>query len=268
MRGKRMKNVVIVGGQGKWGQNYVKTLADFPDVSLKVATRDNWKRLIDGESDAVIVSTPPSSHVEIASYALSKGIPTMIEKPLALSLQEAQQLKQFDVPILVNHINLFSEAYESLRNYVKKDNITSITTYGLGNGPVRNYSALWDYAPHCFSMILDIVGMMPDEILATCRNDFNYDIDMKFAAFKTHSLVSNAFSCKKRGFWVNLDGISVGFSDNQRSETHEPPLKRALNVFLNHPEDRRFGLDLSLKVVKLLECCEKSLDTKSTVMVQ
>ena len=104
-----MKNIVLVGGNGKWGQNYISTLKYFQDINLQVATRENWKQLIDKNPDGVIVATPPDSHIEIASYSLSKNIATMIEKPLALSLQEAETLKQFTAPILVNHIQLFTK---------------------------------------------------------------------------------------------------------------------------------------------------------------
>ena len=103
-------NLLLVGA-GKWGMNYVSTLNSFPNIDLKIATRYNWKRLIDEHPDGVFICTHPSSHIEIANYALSRNIPTMIEKPLALSLNEANSLKGFSAPILVNNIHLFSETF-------------------------------------------------------------------------------------------------------------------------------------------------------------
>src|SRR5208283_3041583 len=102
-----MKYKLLLVGSGVWGQKYISTLSNFSAVSLEAASRDNWKELIDKKPDGVIVCTPPQSHVEIASYALSQNIPTMIEKPLALSLSEAKLLRQFSAPILVNYVHLF-----------------------------------------------------------------------------------------------------------------------------------------------------------------
>src|ERR1035437_729108 len=106
---KRSMNIVMVGN-GQWAQRYISTLSRFPNVNLQIANRDNWKSLIlKTLPEGVIVCTPPQSHIEIATYSLKLGIPTMIEKPLSLSLSEANALKQFCSPILVNHIHLFSQ---------------------------------------------------------------------------------------------------------------------------------------------------------------
>lgn len=42
--------------------------------------------------DAVIVSTPPNSHPEIAMYFMQKGVHVLCEKPLCLSVAEAKQM--------------------------------------------------------------------------------------------------------------------------------------------------------------------------------
>ena len=44
------------------------------------------------EIDAVIVSTPPDSHPEIAMYFMQKGVNVLCEKPLCLSVADAKQM--------------------------------------------------------------------------------------------------------------------------------------------------------------------------------
>lgn len=44
------------------------------------------------EIDAVIISTPPNAHPEIAGYFMQKGVHVLCEKPLCLSVEEAQKM--------------------------------------------------------------------------------------------------------------------------------------------------------------------------------
>lgn len=58
-----------------------------------------------GDIDAVIVATPAESHVEMASLALRAGLPVLVEKPLAGSLEDGQRLaavqRSTGVPVMV-----------------------------------------------------------------------------------------------------------------------------------------------------------------------
>ena len=54
---------------------------------------DNYKTLAENETiDAVIVSTPPNSHPEIAMYFMRRGTNVLCEKPLCLSVAEAKEM--------------------------------------------------------------------------------------------------------------------------------------------------------------------------------
>jgi hypothetical protein len=268
-----MINILLIGS-GAWGQKYISTLSNFSDVSLTIANRNNWKQLIDKHPSGVIVCTPPDSHVEIASCALSNNIPTMIEKPLSLSLEECYKLKQFSAPILVNHIHLFSQAYQNLRTIVKTYKIDKILSLGYNNGPVRNYSSLWDYGPHDLSMILDLSHsrggpcVFPNNIdVQKLHTDTGvlFNIKIKFnTMFDAESLVGNGGKKSVRKLKVFCDGLKIEYNDKDRPVHHSPPLTNAINVFIDAiggKKDYRLGLDLSLKIMNVLECCQKSLMT-------
>ena len=130
------------------------------DVS-KVLTRD--------AVDAVVIATPTKTHFELAAEALSQGIHTFVEKPLATSsaecqtlieMAEAQQLKLF-----VGHIFLHSAPVAKLKEMVLNDDFGDIyymSSTRLNLGPVRHdVSALWDLAPHDISIMLDLMGSAP-----------------------------------------------------------------------------------------------------------
>jgi len=96
-------------GAGRWGRAYIRTLAELDGLSLKwVSSRnpetktfvpdtcsvtEDWRDLMTAENiDGIIVATPPASHAEIALTAIEQGHAVMVEKPLTLSLQEAEHL--------------------------------------------------------------------------------------------------------------------------------------------------------------------------------
>lgn len=255
---------IILVGSGKWGQNYIKTLSEqFPNVKLFIANRDNWEILINEGADGVIVCTPPSSHVKIASHSLDLGIPTMIEKPLSLSFESAQLLNNFTAPILVNHIHLFSNAYQEIKKMLVTQKINKIISLGYNCGPYRDYSGLWDYGSHDVSMILDLLRVEPSWVTAVkVKTELGslFNIQMKFNDIQTDSVVGNGSKISARKFSVFSGGVELVYDEKNQPSL---PLTNAIRVFLNTIDgdlsDYRLGLELSLSVIKVLEICQKTL---------
>jgi len=253
---------LLLIGNGNFGKNYVSTLANFNDVSLEIANRNNWKKLIDKKPDGVLVVTPPSSHIEIASYALSKDIPTMIEKPLSLSIKEAEILKQYTAPILVNHIHLFSDSYQYIKQNIK--NITSIKSVGHGCNSHNDCPILWDYGPHDIAMVLDLAQQYPKSIHCSEVLGFSglFDIKLEFEGFTSDSSIGQS-TFKNRSIVVNNYNNTY-----YNTVTKEEPLTNALRVFIgaiNGNSDYRLGLELSLNVMRVLEKCQEILNNNTFI---
>ncbi len=54
---------------------------------------DDYRQLAENETlDALIVATPPKSHPEIACYFMERGVPVLCEKPLCLTVAEAEKM--------------------------------------------------------------------------------------------------------------------------------------------------------------------------------
>ena len=251
-------NLLLVG-KGAWGQKYISTLAAFPEISLTVAHRHDWKDKIDQKPDGVIVCTPPSSHIEIASYALEKNLPTMIEKPLSLSLSEAKTLQQYSAPILVNHSHLFSHRYQKIKSNIANKSIRYIYTFGMGKISRSDYSELWDYGPHDLAMILDLTQQFPHTI--RCQKVFNsFLINLEFDGFNTCSLVGH--SSDRMRYLQAADYTDIIFEYEDTYCENDRTLTNALQVFVNAIQgqsDYRLGLDLPLKVVQILEECRRQI---------
>ena len=182
-------------------------------------------------------------------------------EPLSLSFTEACSLQSFKTPILVNNIHLFSKQYQSIKELVNRDEITWMFSQGSNFGPIRNYSSLWDYAPHDLSMILDLSNEYPKIInIKEIKNNklSLYAIELLFNNFSSLSIVGNAGINKKRLFnvYANLNLLYNGLNISQN------PLANAIKVFIDAIYgiyDYRLGLDLSFKIIKILETCSNQL---------
>ena len=80
----------------------------------------DYKALIDsGDTDAVEICTPNYLHVPIAEYAVSKGLPVNIEKPLALDADEAERLGKLMAEKSVQGMMCFSYRFFPAVRYAK-----------------------------------------------------------------------------------------------------------------------------------------------------
>jgi predicted dehydrogenase len=126
---------VGVVGVGHLGQHHARILAAMPGVRLvgvadagaeraaavadrcKTAAFTDYRRLLD-LVDAVVVAVPTSLHHEVAGAALDRGIATLVEKPMAGTLADAEELaalaRRTGTVLQVGHIERFNPALEAL----------------------------------------------------------------------------------------------------------------------------------------------------------
>jgi predicted dehydrogenase len=175
-------DVVRLGlvGVGRWGRNYLRTIAGLDGVQLAaVASRNpntaalvlpdcrvenEWQALIAAKDvDAIIVVTPPATHAAIVVAALQAAKPVLVEKPLAQSRADAQLIRSSlgdgTAIVMVDHIHLFHPAFRALqREAAVLGPIRSINSAAGNRGPYRpDVPTLWDWAPHDLAMLLTLV---------------------------------------------------------------------------------------------------------------
>lgn len=278
-----MKTLGIIGGNGKWGQNFIKLSGKLQYKTL-IGTRDNWKELIQSKQcDGIVIATHPDSHVDIAIEALEHKLPVMIEKPLAWNLQDALRLKKYEkeVSILVNNLHLFSPAFKYIVEHVNPNDIFQIISTGTNTIPSKfenskNYSTIIDYAFHDLSMGLYLVNSFDqvklDLILCQPKGLGEiWNLTLAYFSFIKHKITAgNAGSSKTRNFEVITSEGDIFFYDdmveNKLSINGKPQkienistLENSIKHFLMSIDgytDNRFGLDLSLKTLSILEECE------------
>lgn len=75
-----------------------------------------------GEVDAAVVATPTFTHRQVAGELLRGGIHTLVEKPLAPSVTESEELvqlaKQNQLTLQVGHVERFNPGYQAVQERI------------------------------------------------------------------------------------------------------------------------------------------------------
>jgi predicted dehydrogenase len=95
-------------------------------LDLQVAVYTDYKEMIEKEEiDVVTIATESGYHAEIAIYCMKKGIHAIVEKPIALSIQDAKEMvkvaKEYKVKLCVSHQNRFNKSIQMLRNSIEEN---------------------------------------------------------------------------------------------------------------------------------------------------
>lgn len=88
-----------------------------------VSAHADYRELLD-RLDAVSVAVPTSAHVEVTRAFLERGIPVLVEKPIAPTVEEAEELcriaRSRKVPLQVGHVERFHPAVTAVLGVIRK----------------------------------------------------------------------------------------------------------------------------------------------------
>ena len=185
---KTLQKAIRVGavGCGYWGPNLIRNLRQLPDCDLKVicdsseqrlshmrrlhpgvATTHRFEQLLeDAELDAVIIATPVRFHYEMAKACLEAGKHVFIEKPMARTVAEAEELVALadrqGLTLMVGHTFLFSPAVRRMKQIVEAGDIGEvqyISARRLNLGLFqKDINVALDLAPHDLSILLHLLA--------------------------------------------------------------------------------------------------------------
>jgi predicted dehydrogenase len=156
-------------------RDYVKSL--YPKIQV---TDDVGAVMEDSSIHAVIIATPVKSHFTLAVKALEKGKHVLIEKPMATTVEEVEQIavlaKQNNLVAMVGHTFLYNPAVRYLKGFIDSGalgDIRYIYSQRLNLGRIRSdVDALWNFAPHDVSIVQYLLN--DQRPLSTVRNGMDY----------------------------------------------------------------------------------------------
>lgn len=187
---------VAVIGAGNWGKNHVRVfhqlgaLAAVAEASASLRDRvrvgypevavyaDHADPLTDPDIKGVVIATPASTHYGLAKDVLLAGKDVLVEKPMTLSLTEADELvalaESRDRILMVGHLLLYKPAVQKIIAAVRDGlvgDLRMIEMRRMKLGQVRSQEdVLWSFAPHDVAVLLHLVRTPMTSITASGLN--------------------------------------------------------------------------------------------------
>ena len=182
-------------GYGYWGPNLVRNFIEIPNCQVisvsdllpsrlaKVRERypmlnitaDNQELFSDPKLDAIVISTPVSTHFELAMEALQAGKHVLVEKPMTSTSTQAQNLikeaERRGQVLMVDHTFTYTGAVRKIHDLIAAGELGDLYYYdsvrvnlGLFQHDV---SVLWDLAVHDLAIMDYILPVKPRAVSAT-----------------------------------------------------------------------------------------------------
>jgi len=194
-----MINAAIVG-VGYWGKNLVRNLASNEDINLQAICDcnidlaqqsakkyapeaqvvDDYNLVVsDARIEAIAIATPIATHFELAKKALKAGKHVFVEKPLASTVAECDELIDIadknNCILMVGHVFEFNSAVLKVKELIDSGELGQvlyITGQRVNLGRIQtDMNSLWSFAPHDIS----IANLwIEDEPIAVSARGFSY----------------------------------------------------------------------------------------------
>jgi predicted dehydrogenase len=248
---------VAVVGYGYWGSKHMRVLSSMPGVHVTIVEQDPERiaearrsypaaesahRLDDvlQRVDAVVVATPPSAHAEIALQALRHGRHALVEKPLATTVDDAQEMVDSaaanGVHLMVGHTFEYNAAVWKLKEIIdagELGRILYIDAARLSLGKYqRDCNVIWDLAPHDISIASFLLDEVPRTAWVWAKRHVGHRhadvayLRLDFERAATHAFVHVSWLDPRKVRRVTVVGerkmaVYDDMSDNERIRVYD-----------------------------------------------
>jgi len=240
-----LKSVAVVGC-GYWGKNLIRNFADLgalhticdrdPDILKRfeqpypnIDQEARFERVMaNDEIRGVVIATPAATHYSMVKQALVAGKDVFVEKPLALTVEEGEELVRLAEEkariLMVGHLLEYHPGIIKLKEMVDSGELGKINYVycnRLNLGKFRTEeNILWSFAPHDISVILLLLNEMPQKLTAHGGYYLHQDIaDVTVTAMsfgsgvEAHIFVSWLYPYKEQRLIVIGDKKMAVFDD-------------------------------------------------------
>lgn len=185
------RNIAVIGC-GYWGKNLVRNFeqlgaldmvcdatdagrAKAAELAPNAKVTSHVEDVLSSDVPAVAIATPAETHFQIVEAALKAGKDVFVEKPLALTFAEGNELvklaKDRERILAVGHVLEYHPGILKLRGLIdagELGKIRYIYSNRLSLGKIRREeNILWSFAPHDVAIILRLTGALPFQVNAS-----------------------------------------------------------------------------------------------------
>ena len=207
----QLRGIGVVG-LGYWGPNWVRNLHQSQAARRIIACDLDQKRrthvsqlysdlettshfedlLNDDDVEGIVVATPVGTHYAMAKRALEAGKSVLVEKPLATSNDEANDLvktaREKNLILMVGHTFEYSAPVLKMHDIIASGELGDVfyissvrANLGLFQ---RDVNVTWDLATHDISIILNLMGGREPEAVS-CQGESHYGHGVEDVAMLT-----------------------------------------------------------------------------------
>jgi len=238
---------VGVVGCGYWGKNLVRVFSEIGSLGVicdadstrlaelgrshNVPRTDRFEEILSmSDIPAVVIAAPAAQHFALAKQALLANKDVFVEKPLALRVEDGEELvalaRRQSRVLMVGHLLQYHPAIVALRRMVRDGELGRleyISSSRLNLGKLRTEEdILWSFAPHDISAIVHLLGEDPTNVAAQGASYLNHPISdvtltvLSFASgVKAHIFVSWLHPFKEQKLVVVGSKKMAVFDDTQ-----------------------------------------------------
>lgn len=178
---------VAVVGAGAFGRNHLRVIRESGRAELAGVYDADAQRCqsaaaefgcaaygsldeINGSAVAAIVATPTTSHQEVACRLMDSGLDILVEKPIAVTTEQARQMVSMASSrgrvLQVGHLERFNPAVEALGRIVTKPLFFEIHRLSIFTPRSLDVDVVADLMIHDLDIVLSLTGSLPEEVRA------------------------------------------------------------------------------------------------------
>ncbi|MDT7595200.1 MAG: hypothetical protein QOJ06_746 [Pseudonocardiales bacterium] len=248
---------VAVVGYGYWGSKHMRVLSSMPGVRVTIVDEDP-ERIAEarrsypqaesalhlgevlGRVDAVVVATPPAAHAHVALQALRQGRHALVEKPLATTVEDAQEMVDAaaanGVHLMAGHTFEYNAAVWKLKEIIDSGELGRVLYIDAARLSLGKYqrdcNVIWDLAPHDISIATFLLGEVPRSTWVWAKRHVGHRhadvayLRLDFEKAATHAFVHVSWldPCKERRVTIVGERKMVVYndmSDNERIRIYD-----------------------------------------------
>jgi predicted dehydrogenase len=239
-------------GYGYWGPNLVRNFFNTREVKVAqicdlrqarldlikdsypfVKTSLDYKELMkDPQIDALVISTPVSTHFPLSQEALQNGKHVLLEKPMTATIAEAEKLIELAEKkkkvLMVDHTFLYNGAVRKMKQLIEANELGELLYFdsvrvnlGLFQHDVN---VIWDLAPHDFAIMDYLLNIKPEAISANGACHFGNLENIAYITIQyPHGLIAHIHvnwlaPVKVRTTLIGGNKKMIVYNDNEPSE--------------------------------------------------